>query len=220
MPRKSRSIRRPTLAALLAVAAIVPTAAAKDKDDIRALKGYVDGSKFLELADDDSEIVHVTIDGPMMKMIAKSMGQQAGVGELLGGVKAINAVVIQNAKDAERGREMMKTLADHLKESGWERLALVRQKNEFVVVYVLPSDDYIEGLVVLVHNKGGGGELVFANIAGRIDLSKLEGLTGAMQIPGLANIPTDHIKKNRGVSVEVDADESDEDAEEEDDGGW
>lgn len=219
MPRKLRSTGRPwwpMLTALLAVAAIALPAMAKDRADAKSLSGYVDGSKFLELADEDSEIVHVTIDGPMMKMIAKTMGKQAGIGDVLAGVKAINAVVIENARDVERGREMMKRLSNHLEEEGWERLALVRQKNEFVVVYVLPSDDYIEGLVVLVHEKSGGGQLVFANIAGRIDLSKLDALTGAMHLPGLDSIPKEGIRRSRGVSAETDADDNDED----DDGGW
>ena len=196
-----------------------PVALARDDDD---LPGYVDGSAFADMADENSSIVHVTLDGALLKMVAGIADQQAdGVGDFIGGIGSINAVVIEDARDLPAARRLMKSIATDLKQDGWERLALIREGDQLVVVYVLPNDNVLEGLTVMICEGSESGELVFVNIAGRIDFSEIgkiaRGMGMDMDIPGLSELPPEirkeiqkSVKKKKGRRRGT-SDEDDED---------
>ena len=73
---------------------------------------------------------------------------------------------------------------------GWVRLAKIKEKDGQVSVLVLNDEDNILGLTVLVVDTGEG-ELVFANIAGELDLSKIQRIGEEMDLPGLKDIEID-----------------------------
>ena len=75
-----------------------------------------------------------------------------------------------------------------LLKKGWERLARVQEEGGLVKVLMLPSGESILGLVVLVVEEN---EIVFANVAGNIDMAQLGSLAEKMDIPGLDELPTE-----------------------------
>ena len=61
-------------------------------------------------------------------------------------------------------------------------------------VLILYDDSAIDGLTVMV---GEGKELVFANIAGRIDLELIGRLATKLNVPGLEELTGGHWKSDR-----------------------
>jgi len=61
---------------------------------------------------------------------------------------------------------------------------VVREKEARINVYIRNDDEVIDGLVVLVVDPEES-RVVFANIAGRIDLADLGKLSDTLDVPGL-----------------------------------
>jgi hypothetical protein len=80
-------------------------------------------------------------------------------------------------------------IAEDLQEDGWEQIARVREHGEGVTVLVLLDDkneDSLAGVTVMVNEDADN--MVFANIAGRIDLSMVAGLATGLGLPGLEEL--------------------------------
>lgn len=187
-------------------------------------RGYVDGSVFLEYADEDDSLVEVSIDGPLLKIMARAFdGREEGVANLFGDLESVTAIVIEKEGDKELDGafELAGKLTRRLEKQGWERLARVREKDTRISVMVLNDGELILGLTVLVIEPSGG-ELVFANIAGRIDPASLGKLSSGMHIPGLDRIPAEAIRRSKGTSQERRSKKSsdDDDDENDDDEKW
>jgi len=174
----------------LAVAAVASPVLAGDGDHKRH-RGYVDGSAFAELANDDSTLIEVSIDGALLKTVAAALGEEnKEIGEFLGGIVSISAVVVEDARD-DNGTvvSLAAKIADDLKEDGWEQIARVRQDGEGVMVLVLRDDkneDLLAGVTVMVSEDADN--MVFANIAGRIDLGMVAKLATGLGVPGLEEL--------------------------------
>jgi hypothetical protein len=114
--------------------------------------------------------------------------------EIAGGIKAIEAVVLDLSGRgvAEDIRQALLDTESDLRKKGWERLVLVRDEDGEVRVLVLPAGDRINGLIVLVLDPGDS-TMVFANIAGSIDLAKLADITEGIGIPGLEEVDLDDL---------------------------
>jgi hypothetical protein len=105
------------------------------------------------------------------------------------GLEWIGAVILEfegATPNLERARALVEKTESGLKAKGWERLAVVQEKDELVRVLMLVSEDKVQGLVVLVV---GADEIVFANVAGDIDMNQLGALADKMDIPGLDELP-------------------------------
>jgi hypothetical protein len=169
----------------------------RDRDtrttDARRHPGYVDGSDFAKLAGDDADLIEVSIEGPLLKMVAKGLGeQQPELADLIGGIVSINAIVIDLPSEAKKDKDgrladAARDLADRLRGKDWQQLARVREKGDAsVVVMAHMEDDAIDGLLVLVVEEGD--EFVFVNIAGRIDLAKIAEVGMKLDVPGIQDI--------------------------------
>jgi hypothetical protein len=107
------------------------------------------------------------------------------------GLEWIGAVVIELGDRADnefRGQELIEKTEKKLLGKGWERLARVQEGGEDLKVLMLPSGRSVLGLVVLIVEED---EIVFANVAGNIDMAQLRKLGDQMDIPGLENLPSD-----------------------------
>ncbi len=191
---KSARIVSP-IAILAAVVSVgVSPALAGDRDRDRH-RGYVDGSEFAGLAEEDSLLVEVSLSGSLLKMVAKAVGNEVGeAADLLSDIVSIHAVVVGIEENADRARRMVGEMGDHLTGSGWDRLAQVREDDVHVMVFALPADDgAIDGLTVMVSERSED-TLVFANIAGRIDLELVAKLGSGLDIPGLEHLAGHSLK--------------------------
>ncbi len=202
--RKLRSVKSLGLVAATVVGMASASALARDGDHKRH-RGYVDGSAFAALASEDGTLIEVSINGPLLKTVASALGEEnEEIAGFLGGIVSISAVVIEDADDDDGdARAMAAKIADDLKEDGWDQVARVREGDESVTVLVLLDDKHegsLAGITVMVSE--GEGEIVFANIAGRIDLSLVGKFAHGFGLPGLDQLVgmdlEDAVKKSKG----------------------
>lgn len=182
-----------TLAAVLAVALVAPQVATAADPEARRLPGYVDGSVFGELAGEDSEIVEVTIGPTLLKALSRAVSDDPEAGELIRNIQSVNAYIVKLDNDARRTERAEKAIGDieaRLTRGGWERIARVREKESKVGVFVHNDEKIVDGLVVMVLNRDEGDdrEVVFANIAGNIDLARIGELQDRLHVPGLDEV--------------------------------
>ena len=197
---------RPALWMITALAVGVATSPALAGDgNHKRHRGYVDGSAFAKFANDDSTLIEVSIDGALLKTVAAALGQENDdVGEFLGGIVSISAVVVEDADD-DNGSvvSLAAKIAEDLLEDGWEQIARVREGGEGVIVLVLLDDEdegLLAGVTVMVNEDGDN--MVFANIAGSIDLGMAAKLATGLGLPGLEELRNldlgDAVKKSKG----------------------
>ncbi len=174
------------LALAVGVAALGPAARAAERD-AAGVRGFVDGSAFGGLGGEDAEVVEIHLGPTLLGAIAHGAREDPEAAELLGGLRSVSAYIVGLAHDPERTAKAAKLLGDmeeQLVRGGWERLARVREKGDRVNVFVLGSGGTVDGLVVLAFDRDGA-QVVFANLAGRLDLAKLGRIQDALDVPGL-----------------------------------
>jgi hypothetical protein len=171
-------------ALLLALAAASAAALAGEPE---AIAGFVDGRAFIEAVGDDAVTVEISLAGPLLAALTK---MDPELQALAGGLQSIHAVVLESPPGSARAR--LRTLVAEtdakLLKQGWERLARVREPEGEVKILVLPAGDVIRGLVVMVVNEE---QVVFANIAGVLDLAKIAAIGEGLDLPGLDEIDPD-----------------------------
>jgi len=175
-------------AAILATGVVV----AVDPETAK-LPGYVDGTPFLDLASEDGELVEISLPRSILSMFCGSEQEkdESDVTGIACGLEWIGAVVIEIGAEAgseHRAQELIEKTEKRLLGKGWERLARVQEDGEVLKVLMLPSGRSVLGLVVLIVDEH---EIVFANVAGNIDMAQLRKLGDQMDIPGLENLPSD-----------------------------
>jgi hypothetical protein len=99
-------------------------------------------------------------------------------------------VDISKPEKRERGHALMRSTLRDLTRDRWERLAVVREEDVELSVMIRGTKDTVDGLVVLIEEKTDD-QLIFVNVAGRIDLEKLEAIGREMDIPGLDKVPSE-----------------------------
>jgi hypothetical protein len=151
--------------------------------------GYVDPDTFIKIAGDDAVLVQVSIGQALLRMITRSSPDME---RIAGGLESIEAVVLDVSRRgvAESAGKALRDTESRLRKNGWERIVLVRDEDGEVRILVLPKDDKVEGLVVLII-ENSDNTMVFANIAGTVDLAAIEEIGEAFEIPGLEDIEID-----------------------------
>ena len=197
MTQRHRSVRPSLRAAALAVSLLVPALLAAGASPARAadpptLPGYVDGKGFASLATEQSELVQISIGGQLLKAIAGSFAQEdPGLAKLLGQIESVQAVVVGFGGDGERAaraEKLVGEMRERLGRDGWETLAQIQDKGSRVTVQVRSGEIGVNGLVVLVLDRNQG-KVVFANLAGLIDLAKIAAVGKGLKVPGLDQVP-------------------------------
>jgi hypothetical protein len=197
---------------MLLVAA--PAAAAGGQDAHRDHPGYVDGSKFVDLADPDGRLIEVTLHGRLLRLLTHRAIRRHDetLADILEGLESMQAVIAEIpgvARDDddddpearldladlgrthERAKETVTSLGARLQEDGWDRFVRVREQGgeELLAFAHVSKDEEIDGLVVM--GMTGGSELLFVNIAGRIDMEAVAVLGERFGLPGLDGLPGD-----------------------------
>ena len=176
------------IVALLALAAAHPALGAEPAAPKPA--GFVDGSAFSSLAGDDADLVEIHLGAPLLRALAHLDGEDQGLGEAVRQLTSISAYIVGLKRDAartEKATQMVREMEAKLERQAWQRLAVVREKETRVNVDVRSTDDKIDGLVVLVVDPDES-QVVFANIAGTIDLARLGQLGQTFKVPGLEGL--------------------------------
>jgi hypothetical protein len=151
--------------------------------------GYVDPAPFKEIAGEDAVTVEINLSGAFLKTIAAA---NEDIHELIGGLESIQAVVMElnGASRSERARKAVLDIEKRLQKRAWQRLALIREDDGEIRILTLADGEAIQGLVVMVIDMEEG-ELIFANIAGELDLAAIQSIGESMEIPGLDDLEID-----------------------------
>ena len=146
--------------------------------------GYVDGSLFLDLATEDTTTIEINLSGAILQAIAST---DEDLKQLAGGLESIHAVILEFTDEGRvaKVQELLRQTEKQLRDKGWEVLTRIKEGAGRVTVRVINDGAAIQRLVVLVSD---GGEVVFANIAGVIDLNAIAKLGESFDIPGLGEI--------------------------------
>jgi hypothetical protein len=151
--------------------------------------GFVDGTKLAELVGDEAVTVEITLGSAILKPLFRADPELAALG---GGIESIYALVldIDSPAVADQAVRQIRDIERGLLERGWERVARVRESDEEVKVLVLAEDEETFGglVVTVIDRSSGGAEIVFANIAGKIDLAAIESIGERFDVPGLGDL--------------------------------
>ena len=165
---------------LLAVLLAAPAAA-----EGRRSPGYVDGDVFLDLVGDQNVKIEVSISKSLINIITSAHDQLKA---LAGGLESINAIVADLGPGTEqKALDAIRAIDRRLAKDGWERVARVRDEGTDIKVLVLNDGKAIEGLVVMMVEREER-ELIFVNIAGRMDPRAIQMLSEGFDIPGLEGL--------------------------------
>jgi hypothetical protein len=138
------------------------------------------------LAEKATEVVDVTLDGPMLNVGARFLSnrdpEQARVKQLVTGLKGIYVRSYQFDKENEYSASDVEAIRNQLKKPEWSRMVGVtsRKSGENAEVYLRMEGDKTTGLAVIAAEPR---ELTVVNISGPIDPEQLSELGGHFGVP-------------------------------------
>lgn len=156
--------------------------------------GYVDGAMFRALVDEDKEIVEVNLEGAILQALAKGAkdksGEPDGDGskDIFGKLKSIHAVIGTVKGPASAAMALVQQTDQKLVAMGWQRVTRIKDESSTVSVLTHTVGDRVDGLVALIFDTEDK-ELVFANLAGEIDVTRLGEIGERLNVPGLDQVP-------------------------------
>jgi hypothetical protein len=174
---------------LVAAALLVLTAGAVQAQDITIPLNIE------RLASKAAENVNVNVDGALLQLAGKFLGQddpeQKAVKNLIANLKGIYVRSLEFAKPGEYSDADVDSLRKQLKAPAWTSMANVRSAKggENVDVFLKMEKEKIVGLVVIAAE---ATRLTIVNIVGPIDLDQLASLGGHFGVP---KVNVDSLKK-------------------------
>lgn len=177
-----------TLAASISLAILGATpAAAQITPEIAKHPGFVDGSAFSSYGDrKTTKVTEISIAGPVITALSRRMlSTNPEAAQALNEIVAVHAVILEDLEEPDRSavREQVLSLAKRLVDTGWQRIARVREADSRVEVLVrYEGETRVAGLTVLIAE---AQEVTFVNLVGSIDLASLAVISEAIDLPGL-----------------------------------
>ena len=157
---------------------------ADPSDKYKKHPGYVD-FEAMGVFGELEATVEVFLKGPLLQMAIGATGNdEPGIAEALKNIIYVHVQVFEDKIGPEVGAKT-KELAKQLDAKGWEVVVRVRERDQQVYVYMLPSKDeeLVRGLVVMVVEDED--EAVFVNIVGDMDPREIGRISGAFGHHGL-----------------------------------
>ena len=167
------------------------TLATHAETSVYASGGYVDGAMFRALVDDTQDVVEVNLDGAILQALAKSKSDDHDADnakDLFAKLKSIHAVIGTVKGPAAEALALVKKTDQKLVAAGWQRVTRITDSTSTITVLTHTVADKVDGLVALIFDSDDK-ELVFANLAGEIDVTKLGEIGERLNVPGLDQVP-------------------------------
>jgi len=152
--------------------------------------GLVDGTRLVELVGEDSVRLRVSLGGSILRAIAAG-SDDSDLQSLVTGLESIYALILDlgDPEHAARARKGARDLEAELRRKGWEELAFVQEEGSTVRVLIRSQGERVRGLVaILIDTSDDEPALVFANVAGTLDLGRLQELGAGLNVPGLKDL--------------------------------
>jgi hypothetical protein len=133
----------------------------------------------------DEPRIEVNVAGPLLGMVAElTRRDEPQFADMLRGLRGVyvRQYDLSTARAGLTGR--VSEFARSLERDGWQTLVRVREPGENVFIYVLPSGNVLNGLVVMVLDENDN-EATFVTIDGRIDPAQIGRLGRQFNVPHL-----------------------------------
>jgi hypothetical protein len=182
---------RTTAFAFLVILGTSPALTARAETQVATSGGYVDGTMFRALVDDTQDVVEVNLDGAILQALAKSGSDAHDKGDakdLFAKLKSIHAVIGTVKGPAEAALALVQKTDQRLVAAGWQRVTRITDATSTISVLTHTVADKVDGLVALIFDSKDK-ELVFANLAGEIDITQLGEIGERLNVPGLDQVP-------------------------------
>jgi hypothetical protein len=182
---------RATVFASIVVLAVSAASVARAGTAVATSGGYVDEAMFRALVDDDKDVVEINLEGAILQALAK--GDRDGndpddAKDVFAKLKSIHAVIGTVKGPAADALALVQKTDRKLSSSGWQRITRITDETSTMSVLTHTVGDKIDGLVVLIFDSQDK-ELVFANLAGEIDITRLGEVGERFNVPGLDQVP-------------------------------
>ena len=156
--------------------------------------GFLSLQPFLDLADPDDDVTEVNVGPELLGALTEGMGDPE-LRKMMGDLVAVHAVVLgltggNVPARLERARRLVADTTKRLTDAGWESIVRVKEKTSAVSVLTKAAgaQGKVHGLAVLVvETDEDEPQIVFANIAGTLDMAQIRRLSSDMHLglPGL-----------------------------------
>jgi len=181
-------------AVAVCVIASAQMAVAQSSDAYKKAPGYVDFDA-MNIFGDLEPNVEVFLKGALLKMALSAVeSEEPDLAEALENIVLVSVNVFElDRASSEMVGDKTQQMAETLEGKGWDMAVRVRDDDQQVYVYVLPTkgnDDSIDGLVVMVHEDRD--EAVFVNIVGTVNAADIGRLGRAFDIDAFDDFDYDH----------------------------
>ena len=180
---------------LLAAAVVLAALPAAAEGSAPSYPGYVDGSVFRALVDENDEITEVNLDEAMLKALGESKDEdepdEISTKELFANLKAVHAIIGKVKGPASSALTLVAQTDQKLVSMGWQRVTRIKDESTSMSVLTHVTNGQIDGLVAIIFD-ADEKEIVFANLAGQINLKKLSAIGEKFNVPGLEHVPGAH----------------------------
>jgi hypothetical protein len=160
------------------------------EDDFKRHPGYVNLDE-IKIPDKAGEVTEIHLGPALLKLMSiADDDEEDDLSTTLSDIKGIQVKTFEiGPSEAENIIPIMDRIEEEMNHKGWERLVLVKEKDERVVVSIKPDEGKAVGLLVM--SLESSGEASFVNIVGTIDLKTI----GNMDI-NLKDSTLDSLKKH------------------------
>jgi hypothetical protein len=187
---RSSILRVLAAAALLLATPVAHAAAVKPGSH----PGFLSLQPFLDLASPDDDVTEVNVGPELLQSLAQAVDDPEAR-KMMGGLVAVHAVVLGLTGDdvsprLDRARRLVADTTKRLTDAGWESIVRVKEKSSAVSVLTKSAgaEGKIHGIAVLVvETDEAEPQVVFANIAGTLEMSQIRRLSSGLHLdlPGL-----------------------------------
>jgi hypothetical protein len=141
-----------------------------EDEDLKGHPGYVDLGE-IKIPDKAGEVTEVLLGPAMLRLISMADDDEDDdLAKTISELKGIQVKTFEiDSLEAGKILPIMDRIEDKLKRDGWERLVLVKDQDERVVVSIKPEGDKAVGLMVMTLEPGD--EAAFVNIIGTLDFN-------------------------------------------------
>jgi len=158
--------------------------------------GYLSLQPFLDLAGPDDDVTEVNVGPELLKSLTQAV-EDPEARKMMGDMVAIHAVVLGLTGDdvptrLDRARRLVADTTKRLTDAGWESIVRVKEKSSAVSVLTKAAgaEGKVHGIAVLVvETDEDEPQIVFANIAGTLDMAQIRKLSSGsglkLDLPGL-----------------------------------
>jgi hypothetical protein len=134
-------------------------------------------SKFFTELLDARPTVEINLGATMLGLLSSaSQNQDEGIAKILSALKAINVTVyeIDNSNKISSIRDKLNSLADMKSQSGYEKLASIREDDSLVYIFAKIENEKLNSLSITALDDDQ--ELVLIEITGNINMSDIGSL--------------------------------------------